>query len=396
MPGGTPFLISNTLMRAIEARIDCASQTLSSHLLSSPIPLQLTGKGLFLIDVNQLITKSQSSKATGDPKRSRTCAETFVSDETNAKTAECSPKCQTNHHVNNTPEAFPKTVTLKEPNSTKSDQDQTVPSPPLRASEVCSQDIRAQARTTGSLVGSTHRDTNHGITLPAPSVVANSRNDDRGEFGSPSTGRPGLRDRVIRPKTSGPFLLAGMGGSRVGPLYDQPLPRIDEGEPPSIHEVYRAQDRGDGASADRAASPPEPERAGTSPSPTKAHGKEPSHAHLFAGWGRRLGCGVRDVHPSDYGLCLGSNLRRSDGLADKDVEPGECPDQGNPSHRGAVHAEQGPPGDRGRLRDHESSANLAQGPASLSELEQSIMSIKDDWSEDILPLMLKPWNLGNM
>jgi hypothetical protein len=24
------------------------------------------------------------------------------------------------------------------------------------------------------------------------------------------------------------------------------------------------------------------------------------------------------------------------------------------------------------------------------------MSIKDDWSEDILPLMLKPWNLGNM
>ena len=47
LPGGTPFLISNTLMRAIEARIDCASQTLSSHLLSSPIPLQLTGKGLF-------------------------------------------------------------------------------------------------------------------------------------------------------------------------------------------------------------------------------------------------------------------------------------------------------------------------------------------------------------
>ena len=383
VPGGTPFLISNTLMRAIEARIDCASQTLSSHLLSSPIPLQLTAKGLFLIDVNQLITQSQSSKATGDPKRSRTCAETFVSDETNAKTAECSPKCQTNNQVNHTHKSFHETVTMQDFSVTKSDQVQSFPSPPLKASETCSQDIRAQARTIGSSVGSSYRDTNHGITLPAPSIVADSSNDDRGEPGPPSTGRSGHRDHFVRPEASGPFLSGSMGRPRMGPLHDQPLPRIDEGEPPQIHEVYRAQDRGDGTSTDRAASPPDPERAESSPSATKAHGKEPSHAHLFAGWGRRLGCGVRDVHPSDYGLCLGPNLRRSDGLADQNVEHGECTDPSNPSHRRAGHAEQGPPGDRGRLRDPVSSANLAQGPENLSELEHSIKSIKDDWNEDI-------------
>ena len=383
VPGGTPFLISNTLMRAIEAGIDCASQTLSSHLLSSPIPLQLTGKGLFLIDVNQLITQSQSSKATGDPKRSRTCAETFVSDETNAKTAECSPKCQTNHHVNKTPEAFPKTVTLQEFNSTKSDQDQTVPSPPLRASETCSRDIRAQARTTGSSVGSTHRDTNHGITLPASSIVANSSNDDRGELGPPPTGRSGHGDHFVRPEAPGSFLSGSMGRSRMDPFHDQSLPRVDEREPSPIHEVHRAQDRGDGASTDCAASPPDTERAESSPSTTKAHGKEPSHAHLFAGWSRRLGCGVRDVHPSDYGLCLGPDLRGDDGVADPDVEHGKCIDTSDPSHRRAGPAEQGPPGNRGRLRDHVSPANLAQGPANLSELEQSIKGIKEDWNEDV-------------
>ena len=54
VPGGTPFLLSNTLMRAMEAKIDCSSQTLSSKMLCKPVSLQLTSKGLFLIDVNTL------------------------------------------------------------------------------------------------------------------------------------------------------------------------------------------------------------------------------------------------------------------------------------------------------------------------------------------------------
>ena len=37
VPGGTPFLISNTLMRTLRATIDCATQTLSSAQMSKPI-----------------------------------------------------------------------------------------------------------------------------------------------------------------------------------------------------------------------------------------------------------------------------------------------------------------------------------------------------------------------
>ena len=60
VPGGTPFLSSNTLMRAIHAQVDCHKKTLSSPKLSRDIPLGLTPKGLFLLDLNELVKASRS------------------------------------------------------------------------------------------------------------------------------------------------------------------------------------------------------------------------------------------------------------------------------------------------------------------------------------------------
>ena len=54
VPGSTPFLLSNTLLRAIEAVIDTQKQTLWSHKLQRTIPLHITNKGLFLMDLNDL------------------------------------------------------------------------------------------------------------------------------------------------------------------------------------------------------------------------------------------------------------------------------------------------------------------------------------------------------
>ena len=54
VPGQTPFLLSNTLVRALKAQIDADRQVLNSPLLKQGVDLQLTPKGLFLIDVNQL------------------------------------------------------------------------------------------------------------------------------------------------------------------------------------------------------------------------------------------------------------------------------------------------------------------------------------------------------
>ena len=80
VPGGTPFLLSNTLMRVMEAKIDCSNQTLSSKMLCKPVSLQLTGKGLFLIDVNHLVQAAQDNTFADLKCEGQTIAETFVSD----------------------------------------------------------------------------------------------------------------------------------------------------------------------------------------------------------------------------------------------------------------------------------------------------------------------------
>ena len=54
VPGSTPFLLSNTLLRALEAVIDTAQQKLVARKIHRTIPLQLTAKGLFLLDINDL------------------------------------------------------------------------------------------------------------------------------------------------------------------------------------------------------------------------------------------------------------------------------------------------------------------------------------------------------
>ena len=54
VPGDTPFLVSNTLMRALRTTIDCHAKVVTSPMFSKSVPLTLTNKGLFLIDINQV------------------------------------------------------------------------------------------------------------------------------------------------------------------------------------------------------------------------------------------------------------------------------------------------------------------------------------------------------
>ena len=55
VPGSTPFLLSNTLLRTLGAVIDTQAQSLYLKKCGKTIPLQLTPKGLFLIDLNDLV-----------------------------------------------------------------------------------------------------------------------------------------------------------------------------------------------------------------------------------------------------------------------------------------------------------------------------------------------------
>ena len=75
VPGGTPFLISNTLLGAFQAVIDVQKHVMWSKKFNREYPLQLTPKGLFLVDLNDLA--ETSANATAD----RTLAETHLAEE---------------------------------------------------------------------------------------------------------------------------------------------------------------------------------------------------------------------------------------------------------------------------------------------------------------------------
>ena len=76
VPGETPFLLSNTLMRALRAQIDCSKHVLKSSMLNQDVKLTLTSRGLFLLDVNELIDASFDS--TNSLTKSDKPTETFM------------------------------------------------------------------------------------------------------------------------------------------------------------------------------------------------------------------------------------------------------------------------------------------------------------------------------
>ena len=61
IPGNTPFLLSNTLLRALEASVDTAKHVLFAAKINKSFPMTLTGKGLFLLDINDLAQPSEET-----------------------------------------------------------------------------------------------------------------------------------------------------------------------------------------------------------------------------------------------------------------------------------------------------------------------------------------------
>ena len=55
VPGNTPFLISNAFLRGLQAIVDTHDQCLKSPLLKQVVPLVLSPRGLFLMDLNEII-----------------------------------------------------------------------------------------------------------------------------------------------------------------------------------------------------------------------------------------------------------------------------------------------------------------------------------------------------
>ena len=68
-------------MRALEACIDCRTYTLTSPMFTKEVPLDLTSRGLFLLDVCKLIHSASVRDAKGQVVAAETGVETHIAHE---------------------------------------------------------------------------------------------------------------------------------------------------------------------------------------------------------------------------------------------------------------------------------------------------------------------------
>ena len=392
VPGGTPFLISNTLMRTLRATIDCATQKLSSAQMSHPISLQLTAKGLFLLDLNELIRATMDKPNHGRSAVNKGCAETFMSEETTENTAPLKPSGVSHAQVD-------KGVNIdgigKESASQGCATDRHM-------SRSCSEPTNSQAIDQARL---TVVPTDPVITLPDHVVVAETPSApdpiDSGASASGPSHPHGtvVRGGDVRTEVQRTHLRRHLAGPRMGPIHDQPLSEESQRSPSKVHEVCDPQSGVPGAESG-GDSPHQPGQRITAPTGKGAgdgQNLRRAFGHLFCGR-ERVGSSFRDVRPSDYGPTGTSSSRRLGGDADSYAESGECSDACHSALGGTDHLRADRCGGPGPVREDWDETALTALQPEAKQLKQLI----DQFSQELQHVisnttpMGKPYELGEI
>ena len=366
VPGGTPFLLSNSLMRVIRAQIDCQNRVIRSPLLSKPVSMQLTNRGLFLIDMNQLAAyASRQGKTAGrrtgmqcpestfmtcakDPQKSP--AETVVpvqkvSFECSPEPAECTnnPGIKVNQGVNNNHQDNGSGIKAKVQNENDDNhlrnQHETCVTQQVQANESSEMHIhdtpgptvRECSELGESPEVASHRCHDH-VAPESPAESSIDRDaSPAGKSRSSHSGRPGTRSHHFRDEAQRRGLPDSIPGQGVDTIHGHEILRKSQGGPSQVSEVRGAQsDRGG-----------EPSSGGDAQSQSQesSQGKGqgiPSSQSLRIGqlrpsgglsrFDRRLGFRTRDVRPEDYECPAWHEPGRVCGPADKGPSHGECAD----------------------------------------------------------------------
>ena len=342
VPGGTPFLISNTFMRAIRAQIDCFAHRLISPQLNKDVPLELTEKGLFLINLNDIIKAAAASQGGRTPP-TKIVQETFVTaPEENTEEDLMKPKGQQN--TSDSKHDNPKRMVsfaddMPQPNA-------VVPKSDIRKIHSSVEFSETPVQSPDSEVPPERDSSCHGLVAQSPEEPpgGDASGVDRSQW--PDVRRTGQREGQLRTEAYGRHLRDGMGGSAVDQLYGLQV-RIEQGaEPPPPDPLCRAQGGGtreDTASDSLAATARVPSwihRRDRRPfwqqiHPAQGEGSSSCHvkgASYSTGWRRRDG--IRDVQLGDYGPAATESGPGFLSHAAKNAEHGGCSHQGDSSPGG--------------------------------------------------------------
>ena len=271
VPGATPFLLSNTLLRAIRAVIDTGRQKLISKVLGREIPLQLTPAGLFLLDVNELCRQPPTNVSKGMSQADRPMIETFSAIETKG-----------------VPDAGVDDMQVSV--DTKGDTTEI-----SRESSEHSDPSQVKLKVAHPHVAWSAKP----LSAAAASARRHAQAQARRGGGRAQPERPGDHGDQLRAEAQGKELLASVGGHRV-----RPLVRDDAREEPTDRASTLQALRGAAHRRDRTAGPSGSTIGESSTGPSHAaESQAQSHAagHSTGGGDH----GGRDRHAGDDELARG-------------------------------------------------------------------------------------------
>ena len=200
VPGATPFLVSNSLLRALKCTVDTQHQEIRSPLLKAAVPLELTSRGLFLIDMNKV--------AKACTIRLKTCVATYHHDDTKHVSLSCA-----NHNQNIVDEQLVAISDSKHPGNAV----ETCPIPSSRLDHVGSQ-------------------------CPSSSSSC-SRSNGSSRTASHDTGRTIHGEDQVRNNPQGQDICSSVERSpEVGSLDDRSLLKVPQTRSPQVFRVCREED----------------------------------------------------------------------------------------------------------------------------------------------------------
>ena len=361
VPGSTPFLISNTLMRALQAQIDCQAFLLRSPKLRQPVRMELTNKGLFLIDLNELARASNcplnehpAAKTVGETFTATTCKREIPAEsDSDCKGSRDSP-------VSSPMQCLSESQGLNQEIRACS----VMPDEQDFNSHAAVGDSPAQAQHTSDCVKTEHQDPKSHVPESALEGFADEVRTKPIRCSSSEHPRPRERDGGLREEKLRPQLHGGVEHRpRMGSIHGRPLqqePQSSPPEVPSIRGTHGSTSRGatdacggpDGPRIDRGFWPCRQPTKGQGQREVPAQGKGGCGsefwlpgANPFSVVGRRTARGDRDVQLTDYGTISPEPKPGIQCHAGAPAESRECSDQsgqspGNPGH-GASEPEPG-------------------------------------------------------
>ena len=231
VPGSTPFLISNTLLRALKAVIDVDEHTMWSKKLQKQIPIELTGRGLFLLDLNQLALPERSQAVTASD-----TAETHLSTDTAKQTpaaVQFTDREKSVHESSSQSEHVDQDIGH---NNNATCQSASV------AAEDESHSYQVQDHAPSSDISAT--ELHHALHQRSPQEASSACRGELARSGTPVPGRNGRDEGGLWSHTQRQDVSSGLGRrSEMDLVVCQPLSGLSQVVTPNHDPLHHLQDR---------------------------------------------------------------------------------------------------------------------------------------------------------